>query len=213
MMVHTRVIHCCRSSRRRPCGEHGEVAIGSQQWIRYVATDLAMESNMFDFAADCKGTACAVMPQYITQLKQIISSREITFQGAKSESGRPWTAFIPNMITTEPQQWICMLCHLAVACDGRIAGHRRLAGGTAAGALRSCRGSIGRLRRDRQRNHQLYTLFTSLLQADNGGVVMVNFYSNYINCAPAYNQPLANLSQVAGTTSWPIQSKRNVHDE
>jgi hypothetical protein len=29
--------------------------------------DLAMESNMFDFAADCKGTV--VMPQTMTQLK------------------------------------------------------------------------------------------------------------------------------------------------
>jgi hypothetical protein len=47
--------------------------------------DVAMESNTFDFAADCKGTA--VLPQYITQLKQIISSREVTFQGAKPESG------------------------------------------------------------------------------------------------------------------------------
>ncbi|XP_064641196.1 dipeptidase 1-like [Lineus longissimus] len=35
------------------------------------------------------------------------------------------------------------------------------------------------------------------LVADNGGVVMVNFYSNYINCGPAYNQTLANISQVA----------------
>jgi hypothetical protein len=33
-------------------------------------------------------------------------------------------------------------CHVAVACSGRIAGHRRLAGGTAAGALRRHR-SLG----------------------------------------------------------------------
>jgi hypothetical protein len=49
-----------------------------------------MES-MLDFAAeDCKGTA--VMPLYITQLKQIISSRD-----AKPASGRPWIAFVPYM--------------------------------------------------------------------------------------------------------------------
>jgi hypothetical protein len=71
--------------------------IGSQQWTRYKpfaasesvinfspATrrdgnmDLAMESNVFDCPADYKGTA--VMPQYMTQLKQINSSREVTFQ-------------------------------------------------------------------------------------------------------------------------------------
>ena len=40
-------------------------------------------------------------------------------------------------------------------------------------------------------------VYVILFQPANGGVVMVNFYSLYINCAPN-EQPTATLSQVAG---------------
>ena len=38
-----------------------------------------------------------------------------------------------------------------------------------------------------------FTIFKRMLQPENGGVVMVNFYNDYLTCSPS-----ANLSDVAG---------------
>ena len=51
-----------------------------------------------------------------------------------------------------------------------------------------------------KRNIILMCIFFFCLKALNGGIVMVNFYNNFINCAPN-EMPKATLSQVAGKHS------------
>jgi hypothetical protein len=97
----------CRSSQRRPCGEVAipppiRPVIGSQQWIRY--KPFGASESVINFSPAARtlrwNQTCLILLQiamapqswlskYITQLKQIISSREVTFQGAKPETVDP----------------------------------------------------------------------------------------------------------------------------